>query len=126
MTPTPLDTKYADYIGIYDNLTFEEERKDILYLGAENELFYPSPEADESVTIGAFRCYFELHLSEDQQARTFQLNFGDEETGIRSLTASQPHDLTTSDWYTLDGRRLSGKPTTSGLYISNGRKVIIK
>ena len=122
----PFASDYADFIGTFDNLTFSEERKDILYLGANNELFYPSPEADESVTIGAFRSYFELHLLGDQQARTFQLNFGDEETGIRSLTASQPHDLSTSDWYTLDGRRLSGKPTTSGLYISNGRKVIIK
>ena len=31
-----------------------------------------------------------------------------------------------SDWYTLDGRRLIGKPTQKGLYINNGRKVIIK
>ena len=29
-------------------------------------------------------------------------------------------------WYTLDGVRLSGKPSKSGLYINNGRKVIIK
>ena len=29
-------------------------------------------------------------------------------------------------WYTLDGRKLNGKPTTKGLYIHNGKKVIIK
>ena len=29
-------------------------------------------------------------------------------------------------WYTLDGRKLAGKPTTNGLYIHNGRKVVIK
>ena len=29
-------------------------------------------------------------------------------------------------WYTLDGRRLSGKPINKGLYIHNGRKVIVK
>ncbi len=29
-------------------------------------------------------------------------------------------------WYTLNGRRLSGKPTTKGLYIKNGKKIIIK
>ena len=39
--------------------------------------------------------------------RTGEVSFGDE-------------------WYSLDGRRLSGKPTKSGLYINNGRKVIIK
>ena len=29
-------------------------------------------------------------------------------------------------WYTLDGVRLSGKPTKKGLYINNGRKVVIE
>lgn len=31
-----------------------------------------------------------------------------------------------SDWYTLEGRRLSGKPTQKGVYINNGKKVILK
>ena len=30
------------------------------------------------------------------------------------------------DWYTLSGTRLNGKPSAKGLYISNGRKVVIK
>ena len=29
-------------------------------------------------------------------------------------------------WYSLDGRRIEGKPSKSGLYINNGHKVIIK
>ena len=29
-------------------------------------------------------------------------------------------------WYTLDGRRLSGKPAAKGLYIKNGKKTVIK
>ena len=29
-------------------------------------------------------------------------------------------------WYTLDGRKLDGKPTQKGLYINNGRKTVIK
>jgi hypothetical protein len=29
-------------------------------------------------------------------------------------------------WYTLDGVRLSGKPSKKGLYINNGRKIVIK
>ena len=29
-------------------------------------------------------------------------------------------------WYTLDGRRLSAQPTQKGLYIVNGRKVVMK
>jgi hypothetical protein len=29
-------------------------------------------------------------------------------------------------WYTLDGRRIDGKPGTKGIYINNNKKVIIK
>nr|MCR5433758.1 hypothetical protein [Bacteroidaceae bacterium] len=33
---------------------------------------------------------------------------------------------TMDNWYTLDGARLSGKPSSKGIYINNGRKVVIK
>ncbi len=29
-------------------------------------------------------------------------------------------------WYTLDGVRLSGKPSTKGIYINNGKRIVIK
>ena len=29
-------------------------------------------------------------------------------------------------WYTLDGRKLDGKPTQKGIYINGGRKVVVK
>lgn len=29
-------------------------------------------------------------------------------------------------WYTIDGRKLSGKPTKKGIYIQNGKKHVIK
>lgn len=47
-----------------------------------------------------------------------------EMTGISPTSHHSP--LATGIWYTLDGRRLSGKPTAKGIYINNGQKVIIK
>ena len=29
-------------------------------------------------------------------------------------------------WYTINGVKLAGKPTTKGLYIHNGRKEVVK
>ena len=29
-------------------------------------------------------------------------------------------------WYTLDGRKLDKKPTTKGVYVRNGVKVVVK
>ena len=51
----------------------------------------------------------------------------DEPTGIRSITPdSLPQPLMNEGYYTLDGRKLSGKPTQHGIYIVNGKKVVIK
>ena len=44
-------------------------------------------------------------------------------TGIGVLTVD---DMENGSWYTLDGRKLQGKPTTKGLYIINSRKVVVK
>ena len=45
-------------------------------------------------------------------------------TGIHAVDAitTQRNDV----WYSLDGRRLSGKPSAKGIYINNGRKVVIQ
>jgi hypothetical protein len=48
-----------------------------------------------------------------------------ETTGIetienRQLTIANEH------WYTISGMKLNGKPTTKGIYIYNGKKVVIK
>ena len=29
-------------------------------------------------------------------------------------------------WYTLDGRKLKGRPSAKGVYINNGNKVVMK
>ena len=48
-------------------------------------------------------------------------NFVGDDTGINTTVIQRATDDT---WYTLDGRRLNGKPVAKGLYICNGRKVL--
>ena len=45
-------------------------------------------------------------------------------TGIEML--NEGGTLNDDSWYTLDGRRLSGKPTAKGLYIHKGKAHIVK
>lgn len=45
-------------------------------------------------------------------------------TGIKPIHTFD--DATSSDYFTLDGRRLTTPPTQKGIYIHQGRKVIIK
>ena len=55
-------------------------------------------------------------------SRLFIFNEGDKETGIDIVEEVAGND----QWYTLDGKKLSGKPTVKGLYIRNGQKVMTK
>jgi hypothetical protein len=40
-------------------------------------------------------------------------------------SAQQRRSKMSDVWYTLDGRKLDGKPTKKGLYIHNGNKLVI-
>ena len=52
------------------------------------------------------------------------INFGDNETTrVESIDTPSSHGA--EIWYTLDGRPLNGKPTARGIYVKNGRKVLI-
>lgn len=50
-----------------------------------------------------------------------------ETTGIGTIdTKTGEVSFDSEAWYTLDGVRLSGKPTKKGLYINNGKKIVIR
>ena len=46
-------------------------------------------------------------------------------TAIRKVM-TETTEKTDNAWYSLSGARLSGKPTTKGIYIHQGRKVLVK
>jgi len=110
------------FVGTYDSHTFGGDNNNILFLGGDNTLYYPTSGA----TIGAQRAYFDL--TDQADVRAFVLSFGDEETlGIVELKNSRIEELKSDDaWYTLDGMKLDKMPTKKDVYIRNGRKVVIK
>ena len=145
---------YVTFHGSHDRVALAQDDKTVLYLGAADNLYYPS----KDMTLGAFRAYFTLNNGlvagepntggggGSNAVRRFSLNFGDDETtGIIAIDGDslQAKRTSSSDkspahgsgianslerqaWYTLDGRRLSGQPAAKGIYIVNGRKVVIK
>jgi hypothetical protein len=109
-------------IGDTSNGTFDGDLNEILMLGSGSTLGY----SKNARTLKTFRCHFFVPANENVQAASdFVLDFGDGSiTGITSITADQRS--TDGATYTLDGRKLNGKPTAKGVYIQNGRKVVIK
>jgi len=57
-------------------------------------------------------------------ATAFGIVLDDDTNGIEDIMLNS--DDTDSEWYTLDGRKLNGKPTARGIYVVKGRKVVIK
>lgn len=47
-------------------------------------------------------------------------------TGEAIQVTSHKSQVTSEEWYTIDGRKLRGKPTAKGIYIHNGKKMIVK
>ena len=129
-----IKTDYVDFVGTHSSTVLYEEgtAKHNLYLGSGNNIYYPTR---EGYTVKACRAYFRLNgltagepTSPSANVRAFVLDFGDgEKTGIRSLTPdASPKGEGRSGWYTINGVKLQGKPTMRGIYINNGRKVVIK
>lgn len=73
--------------------------------------------------IKAFRAYFMLNevLSNGAEAKV-RFMVDEDAAAIEGITP----DMEDGVWYTLDGRQLNGKPTEKGVYIVDGKKVLIK
>ena len=58
--------------------------------------------------------------------RSLQIVVQDTETGVSRIVRDENREAQNVAWFSLDGRRLKGKPTQKGIYITNGKKVIIR
>jgi len=121
-TATPTATTYVNFIPTLGKTEVTGDVKDILILNASGTLVHPSATGD----MKGFRGYFLMHEAAASLARAFVINFGDGETTgiqpIRMENGTTPAEGT----YDLSGRRIQGQPTQKGVYIQNGKKVIIK
>ena len=115
------------FLGTYQKITGLNSTADIVYYcfmqtGPQAGKFVKITDA---VTVNPFRAYMELPASESL-ARVLDLNFGEGgATGIGSLTPN-PSSIGEGNVgvYDLQGRRVLYPK--KGLYILNGKKVIIK
>lgn len=121
---TTTETTYADFVPVMNPTPLTAYDKTVLFVSGGNKLTYPS----KTSNINGFRAYFHLKGDAVSNASVFEMSFDDESTGITEIDDSQAHDVrfNSNGIYTLDGRRIEGQPTAKGIYIQNGRKVIIK
>ncbi len=121
-TTVTSNDKLVQFIGIYGPETLPGNNASNLYLGADNNLYWP----DQDVNLGAFRAYFHVSLSGEQLVREIRMNLdGDMVTEIHSVSGKRLAVSETAGWFDLFGRKLNGKPTVPGIYYNKGKKIAI-
>lgn len=79
-----------------------------------------------------YDCYINngvYYDSKNKQIASMVLKIGRKPNTIATDIDQVPRDkseVTNDDWYTIDGRKLSGKPAKKGVYIHNGKKAVVK
>ena len=132
-----VETTCVDFCGLYDYWKMTEDNSSILFVAGANKLYWPKAGA----SLGACRAYFQLkgglaagsisaaRIAFDEPIQTTSLR---EEGIVKSEefletfgTSDRGRAASAAEWYTLDGMKLSGKPTAKGIYVKNGRRVVV-
>ena len=122
------------FCGTYAPIAYDTEDRSILLMGTNgtvSTLNYPLSGA----SLSAFRCYFALDgitMGDGASGiRSFVLKFDDADiTGIDDITSPSGkscHPVRQGGFgYDLSGRKINTKPTGKGIYIKDGKKIVIK
>ena len=111
------------FVGSYSPMAFADENKSLLYLGANNTLYYPAG----VMTIGSCRAYFQLNGIIVGNVSETKMFFGDADdaSSIQNSKLKIQNDAV----FDLSGRKFNVQSSMfnglkSGIYIVNGRKVV--
>ena len=78
--------------------------------------------AEANTTAAPFRVYATMEGGSYDQL----LINSSHTTAIRTINVDEMHADGSETWYTINGVRLNDRPTTKGVYIVNGKKVVVK
>ena len=73
-----------------------------------------------AIEVGPNKAWLSVNTGEPSARITLVF---DDATGVGSIENGK---LTIDNWYDLNGRKLQGMPTKKGVYILNGKKVVVK
>lgn len=116
---------YVDHIATLGSTTIGsagDDASSIIFLGAGNKLYNPTAMPAQ---MKGFRGYFHVHDA-GANARRFSIKIDDEDdeiTGVQEFESSSVQE--SASYYDLQGRKVSGQ-LPKGIYIVNGKKVIVK
>ena len=123
-------TEEADNVNVYNGFKGTLEATQIA-ASSDNQNNYAFNGKEfvwvkNALNIPANKAWLEIGSTPAAGSRSVKLVFRNSLTGIEGIAADKAEADGDGNWYDLNGRKLNSKPTTKGVYINNGRKVVIK
>jgi hypothetical protein len=117
------------FVGAYKNLTIDKNHPTYNFLrGDNNKWAHIGASSANTWTVVPFDAYVELTEAAAARGVTFTFQELDGSmTAIKAVEASVNDNSSVKEgWYNLNGVKMQGTPTQKGIYIHNGKKVVIK
>ena len=119
------ETKTVTSTGVEFTGVFKKE-----FLLSSGDKFYTGQENDKFYKVGANETKLNPFASFWRAAANARVFVEDlDENGatvIKEISAQTMSEIATDGWYTLNGMKLQSVPTEKGVYIHNGKKVVLK
>ena len=116
-----IDAGGTKFIGLYQQKELQGAKQ--LWLSGAGKWGYNKN--NNKVPVGATRAYLQLPEESTGEARIF-IEEPDGSTTAISVIAADDANVAKEGWYTLNGVKLNAAPVEKGVYINNGKKVVIK
>jgi hypothetical protein len=118
----------VQFVGTYAPEMLIADTPANLYMGSDDHLVFP----DYNKEVEPFAGYFLVDIGNglgkpgDYFVDRIVMNIANNDGTVRIVTVTMPAPVHDGAWYDMQGRKHNGTPTQPGIYIMDGRKVMIK
>ena len=120
--PKVSDDADHDFIGTYVGHKVTSADKSEYYYSTKQKKFV---NASDETSVGRMRAYLKDN-NPTSAVRTITIQEADGSTTAIATIDADGVAVPAQGWYTVNGMKLEGVPTDKGIYINNGKKVVIK
>ena len=119
--PEVEDDAHVKFIGSYSHKIGFQENEAFFSASAERNDYYWGPSNTYMAPLGAY-----FQIPEGSTARTLEFQEADGSTTAIEVVTNSNEIKNAEGWYTINGMKLESAPVEKGVYINNGKKIVIK
>ena len=118
----------AQFVGTYveKTVTKADDAKIWFMNGNENGWQYIGSSSNATWTIAPFEAYIDMNTLDAREMVFYFEDIDGSVTAIKGVDVDNRNNRNVEGMYNLNGMKLNSVPTQKGIYIVNGKKVVIK